>query len=62
MYILMKRYEGSLQDELLQCDGRRFGLEKAIKVMREIAAATAEVHELNIVVADLKPSNILHDR
>mmetsp|Transcript_32538 Transcript_32538/g.81998 ORF Transcript_32538/g.81998 Transcript_32538/m.81998 type:complete len:111 (+) Transcript_32538:2-334(+) len=52
----MKRYEGSLRDELLGSD-----LGRAAGVMREVAAAAAEIHEQGVVVADLKPSNILHD-
>ncbi len=57
----MKRYQQNLCSKLQSKPGRRLTMEEVQKYGKQICIAVAELHAQNIVVADLKPQNILID-
>jgi len=61
MYIVMKCYEGSLSDQLRLAPSRKIECIGAMRVIRQLGTALAELHEAGIIHQDIKPSNILFD-
>jgi serine/threonine-protein kinase len=57
-FLAMEYVEGRSLREALAEDGR-FGMLRAVKVLRQIASALSRAHALGIVHRDLKPENIL---
>ena len=60
--LVMKKYECTLTDLLGAEPDRRFPAQMAIRVGAQLAKAIDELHELKILIRDLKPSNILFDK
>ena len=60
--LVMKKYECTLTDLLQAEPERRFSPQMAMSVGAQLAKAIDELHELKILIRDLKPSNILFDK
>jgi len=64
-YLVMEWIEGDnleeLLDDLRNAD-RRLELERACRILRDVALALAAVHRAEVVHRDLKPSNIMIDQ
>ena len=58
VYLAMEYVEGELLNERLQRE-RRFPVETAVALARQIADALVYLHEHNVVHRDLKPANIM---
>jgi serine/threonine-protein kinase len=61
VYLAMEYIEGETLSTLLRRQGA-LGLERTVKIARQIGDALAAAHELNIVHRDLKPDNIMVGR
>jgi len=59
--VVMKRYQQNLCSRLQACPGGRLALDEVQKYGRQICMAVAELHSQGVVVADLKPQNLLID-
>jgi eukaryotic-like serine/threonine-protein kinase len=58
VYLVMEYVEGELLSERLRRE-RRFPVETAVALARQIAGALVYLHEHNVVHRDLKPANIM---
>lgn len=58
--IVMRRYERSLH-EYLAAEKRALPMARVLSLGAQLARAVAELHEIPIVIGDLKPSNLLLD-
>lgn len=59
--VVMKRYQQNLCTKLQSMPGGRLALDDVQKYGRQICMAVAELHSQGVVVADLKPQNLLID-
>jgi len=59
--IYMEYVEGESLDELLRRE-KQFDEKRALSIMRDVASALEEAHELGIIHRDIKPANILLSR
>ena len=59
--IMMEYVEGESLDGLLRRDGR-LDEKKALRIVRDVAGALQEAHEIGIIHRDIKPANILLTR
>jgi len=57
LFIVMKRYHGTLETRLTE----PVSIEQAVDITKQVSSTISELHEQNIIVRDLKPSNILCD-
>jgi hypothetical protein len=57
-YLVMEYVEGDTLDRLLDTE-RRLPLEKATRLIREVAAGLAAAHRAGIIHRDVKPGNII---
>jgi serine/threonine protein kinase len=53
----MKQYDCSLHDLLEGTPNRRLPLPTALRVGAQLAHTVGELHEVNIILRDLKPQN-----
>lgn len=58
VYLVMEYVEGELLSERLRRE-RRFPLEAAVAIARQIADALVYLHDHNVVHRDLKPANVM---
>jgi serine/threonine-protein kinase len=61
VYLAMEYVDGETLTKVLERDGR-FGLERSLKIARQIGQALDAAHALSIVHRDLKPDNIMLSR
>lgn len=59
--IIMKFYEGSVGDKMAQLQGGRLPLHDVLRYGISLAQAIMQVHSKEILILNLKPSNILLD-
>lgn len=59
-YLVMELLEGRALADLIVDEGR-FGAQRALALLRQIAAGMARAHALGVVHRDLKPENIMVD-
>ena len=59
--IVMKQYIMSLDNLMDSSPARKLPLRRAVQLMSQVVVGLAELHELRVIVHDLKPSNILID-
>jgi len=59
--VVMKRYEENLSSKMMRMPEGRLPLSTVQKYSRQVCTAVAELHAQNIVVADIKPHNLLID-
>jgi len=59
--VVMKRYQENLSTKMMKMHDGRLPLPTVQKYARQISIAVAELHAQNIVVADIKPHNLLID-
>mmetsp|Transcript_44466 Transcript_44466/g.111403 ORF Transcript_44466/g.111403 Transcript_44466/m.111403 type:complete len:788 (+) Transcript_44466:160-2523(+) len=62
MHLVMKLYAGSLFRQLIKAPGRRFEVRRTLDIMQQVCRGVAELHAQQVVIGDLKPSNILYDQ
>mmetsp|Transcript_29049 Transcript_29049/g.67953 ORF Transcript_29049/g.67953 Transcript_29049/m.67953 type:complete len:673 (+) Transcript_29049:3-2021(+) len=61
MHLVMKLYAGSLFKQLIKAPGRRFEVRQTLDILQQVCRGVAELHAQQVVIGDLKPSNILYD-
>jgi tetratricopeptide (TPR) repeat protein/TolB-like protein len=59
-FLTMRYVEGRSLREILERDGR-LEVERAVRIVRQVAEGLAQAHEAGVVHRDLKPANLLID-